>query len=297
MRAPIRSALVVLVAALGALAGCGEDDEPVTQQPIPATGARPGTPAGAGGARSKVKLLAEKMHIEDRVACPIPDRPSDPKNGKCDPRAPACPEHLYCLELAQGSYCEPCPERAGIRHAFRNSDFVVDQNRDPFESSSIGKAPAPGSQPPGVKCRRDDQMVATTYSYLDLKLVGIVAQGVQRKVLMMGGPLGYIIKRGDCVGKEKAVVTDIGTGYITFQIDPDPSGLSQRPPTRHSVPLYPKQVAVTDPSELPAAPRTMIAPMATPPVPSSPAPGGTPPAGTAAGSAQPEIAAPAANKR
>ena len=76
---------------------------------------------------------------------------------------------------------------------------------------------------PTKKCPREDQLIATGYSYTDLKLVGIVAQGTQRKVLMMGGPLGYIIKRGDCVGKEKAYVKDVGTGYITFVLDPDTS--------------------------------------------------------------------------
>ena len=64
-------------------------------------------------------------------------------------------------------------------------------------------------------------MVASSYGYADLKLVGIIAQGNLRKALMQGGPLGYIIKRGDCVGKEKAYVKDIGTGYITFVLDPD----------------------------------------------------------------------------
>jgi hypothetical protein len=144
--------------------------------------------------------------------------------------------------------------------------------------------------PPTEKCRRADQFVATSYSYVDLKLVGIVAQGTQRKVLMMGGPLGYIIKRGDCVGKEKAVVTDIGTGYITFQIDPDPLSASQRPATEVSIQLNPKQLAASDPSEAPtSAPRTTIAPVVPPPpvipptsAPRAPAVGNQPPAGGAA---------------
>jgi Tfp pilus assembly protein PilP len=213
--------------------------------------------------------LTEKVHIEDRVTCPIPERPSDPQHGKCDLKAPSCAEHLYCLPLAQGSYCEPCPERDGIRHSFKERDFAVDHNRDPFQSFllpslSIGKEPGVVPIDPTKKCPREDQMVATSYSYADLKLVGIVAQGTLRKALMMGGPLGYIIKRGDCVGKEKAYVKDIGTGYITFVLEPDATATSLRSPEEYSVQLNPKQLAASDP-ELPTpAPRTVITPAVTP---------------------------------
>lgn len=254
----------VLGAALTA-GGCG-DDGGAAPPPNPAT-PRPGAPAANG---PKPPQLTEKVHIEDRVTCPIPDRPSDPKDGKCDLKAPSCPEHLYCLPLAQGSYCEPCPERDGIRHGFKERDFAVEQNRDPFQSyllpsSTIAKQPNSVPIDPTKKCPREDQMVATSYGYADLKLVGIVAQGTLRKALMMGGPLGYIVKRGDCVGKEKAYVKDIGTGYITFLLDPDTTTTSQRTPEEYSVQLNPKQLAIADP-ELPmAAPRTAITPVLPPP--------------------------------
>ena len=42
--------------------------------------------------------------------------------------------------------------------------------------------------------------------------------------MMDTGNLGHIVHRNDCVGKEKAFVKDIGTGYITFEVDaPTPS--------------------------------------------------------------------------
>jgi hypothetical protein len=230
------------------------------------------------------------------VTCPVPAQPSDAKDGKCDLKAPSCPEHQYCLQLAQGSYCEPCPERDGIRHAFKDRDFAVEQNRDPFQSFllpslSIGKRNDAVAIDPTKKCR-EDQMVATSYSYAELKLVGIIAQGTLRKALMMGGPLGYIIKRGDCVGKEKAYVKDIGTGYITFMLDPDATLSSVRAPEEYSVQLNPKQLAVADP-ELPTpAPRTAITPVVQPPAvlpqraPSGgAAPAGSGPAGAGSGSA------------
>jgi len=255
-------AVVWILGAALVAGGCGDDGAPA---PPPRTAAPlPGAP-GAAGAKTP---LAEKVHIEDRVVCPVPDRPSDPTDGRCDLKAPSCPEHLYCLALAQGGYCEPCPERDGIRHAFKGRDFEADQNRDPFQSfllpsSLIGKQPGLPIDPT-LKCR-DQQMVATSYSYSDLKLVGIVAQGTLRKALMMGGPLGYIVKRGDCVGKEKAFVKDISTGYLTLVLEPDATSTTQRAPEEYTVQLNPKQLAIADP-ELPVpAPRTSITPVVQPP--------------------------------
>ncbi len=251
---------LALTLALG-LAGCGDDggggpppNVPVNPGPV---AAKPGPPKGQ---------LAVKPHIEDRVLCTPPEQPSDPKGGKCDPKAPSCGEHLYCLQLAQGFYCEPCPERDGIRHAFRERDFDAEHNRDPFQPPT---GPSGQAAPPGgltKKCPREDQLVASSYSYADLKLVGIVAQGTQRKVLMTVGKDGFIIKRGDCVGKEKAVVKDIGLGYITFQGESD----------EYSVQLNPKQLLVNDPLLAPPArPQTTIppGPPRAPGAGSNPAPG------------------------
>lgn len=267
---------ILLAAVL--VAGCGDDEGQQQQANAPAQ-PRPGaTPANNNG--PKPPQLPEKMHVEDRVACPIPDRPSDPKN-KCDLKAPSCGEHLYCLALAQGSFCEPCPERDAIRHVFKERDFAAEQNRDPFQSYllpslTIGKRTDAIAIDPTKKCPREDQMIASSYSYSDLKLVGIVAQGTQRKVLMMGGPLGYIIKRGDCVGKEKAFVKDIGTGYITFVLDADSA--ASRTPEEYSVQLNPKQLALNEPEIPQPAPRTTITPVVAPPPVLPPSRGLAPPA-------------------
>ena len=268
------------VAVALALAGCGDDGGVPAQSGVPA--GRP-PPTGSVVPGLPKTRLPVKQHIEDRVACPHPDQPSDPKGGKCDLKAPSCGEHLYCLQLAQGSFCEPCPERDGIRHAFRERDFDPDpqRNRDPFQppTGSTGPKGPPGGVTP--KCPHEDQLVASSYSYTDLKLVGIVAQGTQRKVLMTMGKDGFIIKRGDCVGKEKAVVKDIGLGYVTFQGETDDV----------SVQLNPKQLLVNDPL-LSAPRRTTTAPVPGAPIPAAPgmapaasparaAPGANPPAAAA----------------
>ena len=249
----VRLSLPGMLALAFALAGCG-DDGGAAQQNVPTGPRNPQAPSGAAAGAPK-NPLAVKPHIEDRVGCPRPDQPSDPKGGKCDLKAPSCGEHLYCLQLAQGSFCEPCPERDGIRHAFRDRDFDPEHNRDPFQP--FGRSSGSNEPPviPTKKCPREDQLIASSYSYTDLKLVGIVAQGTQRKVLMTMGKDGFIIKRGDCVGKEKAVVKDIGLGYVTFQGETDDI----------SVPLNPKQLLVNDPVLLAPARPTTIAPPSVPP--------------------------------
>ena len=185
-----------------------------------------------------------------------------------------CDPGLYCLPVGKGWNCEPCPERDSIRHEFKDRDFVADQVRDPFQSYVIAQ---PGlTEEPEKKvegpCNRPEQFVASNYSYLDLRLVGIVAQGTQRKVLMMDrGNLGHIIRRGDCVGKEKAVVKDIGTGYVTFVIAPDPEDKNpNKASEERSVQLHPKGLQVTAPTGPDGV--TPTAPILAPPGGSTPAP-------------------------
>jgi Tfp pilus assembly protein PilP len=255
-----RRSRFLLAAALIASA-CGDDPPPPPKKP----GAAGAGPAAKGGPPVKKGQLQPRVHVEERVKCASPEKPT---GDACTPDAPACDVDLFCLPVGTGHSCEPCPERASIRHEFKDRDFVADQMRDPFQSFIIvqpGLEEPVDKKPEAGPCTRADQFVATNYSYLDLSLVGIVAQGTQRKVLMMDrGNLGHIIKRGDCVGKEKAVVKDIGKGYITFVIAPDIN--SQDPnkaPTERSIQLHPKGLNVPVPQAGPGAAPT--APVVVPP--------------------------------
>jgi Tfp pilus assembly protein PilP len=264
----------LLVASL--LAGaCGDD-------PPPPPPKKPGAPGAAGAKandKNKPKQLQARAHVEDRVACPAIEKATGPS---CDPAAASCEEGLYCLPVkADGkNYCEPCPERYSIRHDFKDRDFVADQVRDPFYPFIIplkGLEAAPDKKVEGP-CTRTEQFVAGNYSYLDLRLVGIVAQGTQRKALMMDrSNFGHIIRRGDCVGKEKAVVKDIASGFITFVVRPDSDDKTpNRAPEERSVQLNPKGLQVA-PQALPDGTGTPGAPIVAPPGPQAPAPAPTAP--------------------
>lgn len=230
------------------LVACG-DDPPQANPTAPTAAAPAAVPAaGAPGAGSgSGKPLPTMSHVEDRVKCQPPR--SDGK--KCDPNATkpitigagsnskppedlTCPENQACLETKDAGWlCGMCPERFAIRHEFKERDFADETNRDPFQSFVVkvpGTTAGSNELPkePGSKCVRPEQLRVVNYGYQDLKLVGIVSQGTQRKVLMMDpGNYGHIIRRGDCVGKEKAWVKDIGDNFICFEMSTDASSNSR----------------------------------------------------------------------
>ncbi len=250
----------LLAIALIASACGGEEDSGSSSAKAPTTGGGAKAPAKKGPA-TKEKELKPMTRIEDRVSCPTP---SDAK--KCDPKAPVCGANQYCIAAGKDFYCGACPERDAIRHTFKPRDFAGPDLRDPFQSFVITQGLNNGPDPtdrtktdPTPKCTRKDQFQASMWNYQQLKLAGIVSQGTQRKVLLMGGNMGYIVKKGDCVGKEKAVVRDIGAAFVTFQVD----AVGKTDPVEYSMQLYPTQVSMNTPDAI--DPGAASAPIVAPP--------------------------------
>jgi Tfp pilus assembly protein PilP len=198
-----------------AAAGCGGDDEEGGPPPKASSG---NSPAPNKPAAAATGVLKTYTHVEDVVT----------------------PE-----------------ERETIRHAFKERDFVVDpsgENRDPFQSYVVMQEGMQADKTPidpATELCAKKQMVATNYAIRDLKLAGIVARGTKRYALMQDtANYGHIVARGDCVGREKARVKDIGAGYITFEITPEiavSQGGVPRPAEERSVQLYPGELTVTTP--------------------------------------------------
>jgi len=151
----------------------------------------------------------------------------------------------------------PVDERKKIRHEFRDRDFASDpsgtENRDPFRSYVITLPGSlsdqqPGSVPVTEFCKNKKQMVATNYSLRDLHLVGIVTRGTSKFALFQDtADVGRIVHRGDCLGREKARVKDIGPGFVTLEIVPEQiANQPPRPNEERSVPLYPEELKLGD---------------------------------------------------
>lgn len=110
-------------------------------------------------------------------------------------------------------------ERAKIRHELVDRDFVVDDiNRDPF---AVPTSDTIARRNPTKACTGIAQFVTT--SYTDLRLVGILAESTQRRASISDAAnVSHDVRKGDCVGRERALVKDIGAGYITFELDDGP---------------------------------------------------------------------------
>jgi hypothetical protein len=275
----------LLIAAL-VLAACGGDDAPPPAQPGAAAGAKPGAP-GAKKKKDPKDQLQARAHAEDQVQCPVKDgEGTAPDKSKfwygtgpdCKQDSPTCDPGLWCVAAKDksgkdGFKCEPCTEKDSIRHEFKDRDFIAEQARDPFQSfvivrPDLGK-PSDTSKEPLGPCTRSDQLRASTYSYQDLKLVGLVSLGTRKTALMMNSRnIGEFVRRGDCVGKEKALVADIvmhdQTACLTFQVAGDLTDKGARqPPREQTICLYPNGLPA--PESQPTLPSDTNAPQVAPP--------------------------------
>jgi hypothetical protein len=181
---------------------------------------------------------------------PPPPKPAQPQPGQ-----PGSKKQLAVYPKIEDRV--PADERPTIRHQFRERDFLSDpagnENRDPFRSYVVAQ-PGVLNDKAGLpqditdKCTKK-QMVASNYSLRDLRLVGIVSRGPRRFALFQdSADLGNIVHRGDCLGKEKAIVKDIGAGFVTLSIETDQVlGQPPRPPEERSIPLYPEELDLSEP--------------------------------------------------
>ncbi len=267
----MRAAIAILM-----LAACGGDDSGNAQpQATPAGGTPAATAAGAGSGSGAP--LIPMLHVEERVVCNVPQRVQDipPAEDRCDVTNPnPCkePRKPYCLTVPVANniaYCMACNERDNIRHAFKDRDFVPDpsQNRDPFQSFILVPVGTGSADKPVIDATTQPQCTqynsfAGSVSYQDLKLEGLVTQGTQRKALMTGGAHNsYILKRNDCVGREKALIKEVGDGFITFVTVPDATAPANAKPTEYSVQLH-TSIALNSieapPSDQPPLPQTNV---------------------------------------
>ncbi len=149
-------------------------------------------------------------------------------------------------------------EAKSLRHQFRETDFQFDPsgtvNRDPFRSFVINQ--------PGVSTSMTDnaltaeptelcpakRQIASTYMARELKLTGIVSRGTTRTALFSDtAQRGHLVRRNDCIGKEKGRVIEIGATYAKAEISAEP--LPNQPPRAPEVivfQLYPTQLPIGD---------------------------------------------------
>ena len=167
----------------------------------------------------------------------------------------------YCRRAVKGSglsfykkveeFAGDDDEMARLRPKFDSLDFEPDitgtENRDPFRSYVIRQ---PGEGPTGEdasepikkteECKKGH--VAPTYPLRDLQLVGIVLRGTKSYALFRdSASYGHIVRKGDCLGQEKARVSSIRTGFVNLQLTPD-TGAGESGPQEKAIQLYPDEL-------------------------------------------------------
>ncbi len=140
-----------------------------------------------------------------------------------------------------------------LRHTFTERDFqpdpTGDANRDPFRSYLLARPLSEGDEGSSgdiTEICPPERSLASKYSIRSLNLIGIVLRGTRSYALFRDGSgLGHIIRRGDCMGKEKAVVQEIGVGYVTLEVTPEaPQGLAAPPAQTRTIALYPEELSI-----------------------------------------------------
>lgn len=151
------------------------------------------------------------------------------------------------------SYAGDEEEAKSLRRPFTSKDFDVDvtgeENRDPFRSYVI-RQPGVSTQDRGASMAEPTEfctnknLVAPSYALRDLRLVGIVLRGTGAYALFRDSAnYGHIVRKGDCLGQERARVAEIRTGFVSLQVMPDASP-TQEPKSaqERAIQLYPEEL-------------------------------------------------------
>lgn len=180
----------------------------------------------------------------------------------------------------------PADEAPTIRRRLKDRDFMADltgtENRNPFQSFTMpqvgtGTQPTTGPGPapkPTDLCARN-KLKASSYAIKDLALIGIVRRGSQYFAMFRDPKgVGHVIERGNCLGREKALVTAIGDDLVTTERLPEAVAGGPEPvPVTESIPLFKEEITADsfDQEEVipqeppPTTPTTQPAPAPTAP--------------------------------
>lgn len=197
---------------------------------------------------------------DDDEGAPKPpsSRPAAGAAGRGAPAAPGTTDRLQTLRRVEDRAADD-KERKTLRHPFRDTDFAFDptgtMNRDPFRSYVISQPGVSTTDTSGgIVAEPTDlcpakKQIATSASARELKLIGIVSRGTARWALFQeGSQKGHIVHLGDCVGKEKARVTKMGSTFVEAEIAPEQTATNQpvRPAEKIAFQLHPKQLPVLE---------------------------------------------------
>ena len=154
--------------------------------------------------------------------------------------------------VAVGTYTKVDEE---LRHKFTEIDFIPDgtgeTNRDPFRSwvlqPSLEKDPD-GPKLVDVCTSKKVRWGASNYSIRDLQLIGLVKRGRSYAQFTDRSETdSWIVRKDDCIGQEKAIIEEIGVGYVRLSVTPPaPPGAPAPAPQKQNISLHPEELEIPD---------------------------------------------------
>lgn len=174
---------------------------------------------------------------QPQAARPAGQRAAKPAAAKPAPAATGVPLTVY----------EKIPDELRTELSLR--DFQPDPNgntnRDPFIGYVIIGQFRIGDKATDTTPTRCNEKtsVAENYAIRDLKLIGIVLRGTRSYALFRDtADLGHIVRRGQCLGKERAIVQKIGAGFVRLELAPEtPPGGAPLPVQEREILLHPEE--------------------------------------------------------
>jgi hypothetical protein len=168
--------------------------------------------------------------------------------------APAAKAAAAAAGQGLATYVKVDPE---LRHEFTEIDFVPDvsgeTNRDPFRSWVLNPILSTGDGSGDLKvvdvCTEGKvRWGAPDYSVRDLELIGLVKRGRSYAQFTDHSEKdSWIVRKGDCIGQEKAIIEEIGVGYVRLSITPPaPPGAPAPPAQKQDISLHPDELEIPD---------------------------------------------------
>ncbi len=142
-----------------------------------------------------------------------------------------------------------------IRRKLGEIDFIPDPtgetNRDPFRSWVLKPAGPEGPEKLEIvdPCTQGKvRWGAQSYSVRDLSLIGLVKRSRSYAQFTDGSERdSWIVRKGDCIGQEKAIIEEIGVGYVRLSITPPaPPGAPAPPAQKQEISLHPNELEIPD---------------------------------------------------
>jgi len=144
---------------------------------------------------------------------------------------------------------------AELRRELGEIDFVPDAsgetNRDPFRSWVLKPRLNPDEEAVEIVdiCTEGNvRWGAQSYSVRDLALIGLVKRGRSYAQFSDRSERdSWIVRKGDCIGQEKAIIEEIGVGYVRLSITPPaPPGAPAPPAQKQDINLHPNDLEIPD---------------------------------------------------